>query len=833
MRGARAALRRAGIIGFGALALVLLASGIAKGDYARFVIASIAFNAIAVLSLSVLAEASGIWSLAHTAFMALGAYATANLAQAGAPIELIVPGVALAAAAIGFVIGTVSGRFSILYFALLTLAVTLTSAELIGRLERFTGGDQGLVVDPVPCWITGGIITADNAPQTTVILAVLAFLIADLVIKGAPGRRWRAVKSQRIASTAIGLTPYRANAHAFAFSAGLAGVAGVSLAVTLGVLDPLIFNLNGAIMLIVGTVVGGIGSFFGAVLGAAFTLGVPELGRSVPDVAAFALGATMIAVLLLLPQGLGPALLGVLARGKRANPRGPDAAGLASVEQLARELMPACTSALRIRSLSVAFGGLQVLKDVSLEVSPGQTVGLIGPNGAGKTTLINVLSGFVRPSRCERFSFGDLDLRRAPPQARLRLGIGRTFQHAELFGALTLREMLAVAAGQRAAAPPGLIDRILTGLNLDAYADAYPHTLPFGVQKVADIARALAAGANWVALDEPFSGLDGAEIAEVRAILHGMKAAGVSILIIDHAVQEVLGLADHVVVLNFGEVLAADSPAAISGNAEVQAAYFGSAARRSAAEHAPSAPAPALLEVQDVGHRYSGVLALQHVALTIGRGAFHAVLGPNGAGKSTLAQIMSGLLAPTTGRVVAHAPGRRRRTGTILPGVSLVPEGRRLFGQLTIEENLIVAGYGAGLGSEQIRQRLDALATHLPETLRSGLRSRYAVSLSGGERQIVALVRALMAEPELLIIDEPSMGLAPSVIDRVYAILARLHAEGAAVVVVEQIATHAAEHAEVLHLLSRGRIVYSGAASGANAEDAIKVSYVGHVELDG
>ena len=180
---------------------------------------------------------------------------------------------------------------------------------------------------------------------------------------------------------------------------------------------------------------------------------------------------------------------------------------------------------------------------------------------------------------------GATDFQKATPQARLGQGMGRTFQHGELFDDLTIREMLAVAASRREmASSPGahqlsttvIVDRILDCLNLRHVAEAYPEELPFGIKKVADIARTLAAGAKFIALDEPFSGLDSAEIGELRAILSGMKAAGVSILIIDHAVQEVLNIADHVVVLDFGTVLASGSPLEISNNIEVQKAYFGS-----------------------------------------------------------------------------------------------------------------------------------------------------------------------------------------------------------------------------------------------------------------
>lgn len=582
--------RRVVIIVTGALALVLLSTGVVKGDYHKFIFASVAFNAITVLSLSLLAGSSGIWSLGHIAFIAIGAYASANLSAAGIPLEVIFPLVICSAALVGYVLGLSAGRFSILYFGLLTLAVALTTGELIGRFSSFTGGDQGLSVPPMKSWIFGKTFTSENAPQVSVVLATFVFLVSDFVIKGAPGRRWRAVKSQRIASTAIGLTPYRANANALAFSAGIASIGGVACALTLGFIDTLIFNLNSGIMLIVGTVVGGIGSFLGAVVGALFIVGIPELGRNFPDVAAFVLGIAMVLVLLLMPRGLAPALVSYVAKlagfhTRDTQPAVPGAAAVGSISRLTRELMPACDRPLRIVGLSVSFGGLKVLNNISLNVPAGRTIGLIGPNGAGKTTLINVLSGFVVPWKCEALSLGEADLRKVAPQGRLAQGIGRTFQHGELFDELTVRETLTVAADRRiTGSSPTLtqlssseiVERILDGLNLGHVAEAYPEELPFGIRKVVDIARTLAVGAKLVALDEPFSGLDRTEIAELRAILAGMKEAGVSILIIDHAVQEILDIADHIVVLNFGTVLATGSSMEISTNTEVQKAYFGS-----------------------------------------------------------------------------------------------------------------------------------------------------------------------------------------------------------------------------------------------------------------
>ena len=567
----------------------------AFGDYGKLLVATIAFNAIAVLALSTLAGTTGIWSLGHTTFIALGAYLGANLAGLKIPIEVIVPAAALAAALLGYVLGLSAGRFSILYFGLLTMAVALTGMETIGRLLRFTGGDQGMPMPAVSSLLARRSLGSGDALAIALLLGMLAFLAADIVVKGPRGRRWRAIKSHRMASMSLGLVPHRENALAFAFSAALASAAGVAASLAIGYLEPESFNLDAGVWLIVATVVGGIASFWGAIVGAAFIVVVPELSRGLRDVSAFALGFAMVGVLLFMPRGLVPSLF---ALGRRLKSRLPQPANTekssravdsdisARIAALAAELMPAADRSLIVEDLSVTFGGLKALQGISLEVPAGKTVGLIGPNGAGKTTLLNVLSGYVVPSECKSLRLGNSDLRAVPPYRRLRLGFGRTFQHAELFNELTIREMLMVAASVGRAQTPGhrkstlkpreMTQRILDGLDLNRVADRFPEELPFGIQKVADIGRILAIGPSLVALDEPFSGLDHTEIRELRAILQGMKTAGVSILIIDHAVQEVLNISDHVVVLDFGQVIAFGAPQEIQRNPEVQRAYFGS-----------------------------------------------------------------------------------------------------------------------------------------------------------------------------------------------------------------------------------------------------------------
>lgn len=561
------------------------------GDYLSFIIVGMCTTAIAVVALTALAGMSGIWSLGHAAFMALGAYLAANLPNYGVPLEGILLIAALTAATTGFVLGLCAGRFSILYFGLLTLAISLAAFEVVSNWKQMTGGDEGIIVPPIWSIVAAGDLSIDEGPVVSIVLATAVWLVWELLGHSTLGRRWLAIKSQRTAATAIGLVPHRQNALIFAISAATASVSGICLAVAIGYLDPESFSLHAGVMLIVAAVVGGIGSLPGAIVGSMFIVGVPELARGAPDIAGFAFGIATILVLLFLRKGVVPTLSGLLPGRSRRKALDASEARLdakadgdAFAALVARLVQPASES-LVVEGLSVRFGGVKALQNVTLTVEPGRICGLIGPNGAGKTTLLNVLSGYVQPSEYRRLSLGGIDLASLTPYARIGYGFGRTFQHAELFGELTVRQNFEVAAagarpgarGESGLSPNAVADLLVRGLGLEEVADAYPSELPFGIQKVADIGRALAVGANVVALDEPFSGLDSNEAAELRAILTGLRAVGASILIIDHAVQEVLELADEVVVLDFGQVLARGTPSEIAVNEDVRRAYFGSA----------------------------------------------------------------------------------------------------------------------------------------------------------------------------------------------------------------------------------------------------------------
>lgn len=238
--------------------------------------------------------------------------------------------------------------------------------------------------------------------------------------------------------------------------------------------------------------------------------------------------------------------------------------------------------------------------------------------------------------------------------------------------------------------------------------------------------------------------------------------------------------------------------------------------------------AASLVSVKDIVHRYDGVLALDGVDLDVSAGSFIAILGPNGAGKSTLAQILAGALRPMKGKIEldgVDVTSRAGRRSLFDAGVALIPEGRRLFGQLSVDENLMLGAYGKPRAERDARKA--SVYKLMPDAIRNG-KDRAAVTLSGGEQQMLAVGRALMAQPRVLVIDEPSLGLAPILTDRVYEVLADLRRKGVAVVVFEQLATHAMKYADQIIVIDHGSISHRGSVDDEATAEALRLGYLGH-----
>jgi branched-chain amino acid transport system ATP-binding protein len=235
------------------------------------------------------------------------------------------------------------------------------------------------------------------------------------------------------------------------------------------------------------------------------------------------------------------------------------------------------------------------------------------------------------------------------------------------------------------------------------------------------------------------------------------------------------------------------------------------------------------LELIGVGHRYGrGVVALRDVNLTVEASTFTLILGPNGAGKTTLANIMGGLLKPTAGQIRAWgAPTRYRESAAFNSlGIFLVPEHRRLFYRLTVRENIMLGAYAIREPRAALEGRLRSMLELFPSAIRDRLELS-AGSVSGGEQQLVAIARALIANPKLVILDEPSLGLAPRAIETVYELLAAAGGGGTTIVVIEQSGAVALRYATHIAILDRGAEVYHGAADSITPEQILEIGYVG------
>lgn len=238
-------------------------------------------------------------------------------------------------------------------------------------------------------------------------------------------------------------------------------------------------------------------------------------------------------------------------------------------------------SLLEVDSVSVVFGGVRALDNVSLEVEPGKLVGLIGPNGAGKSTLLGVMSGLVR-SQSGRVRFAERDVTGEPPYRRAALGMSRSFQRLELWGSMTVRENIVTAADfsmrarDKSVSSHSVADEMLSRFNLQPFADTRASDLPSGLARVAEVARAVACSPKLLLLDEPSAGLDDAESRSLTDTLMGITATGTSILLVEHHVEMVMRACSQIYVLDFGSVIASGPPEKVRSSELVQAAYLGS-----------------------------------------------------------------------------------------------------------------------------------------------------------------------------------------------------------------------------------------------------------------
>jgi ABC-type branched-subunit amino acid transport system ATPase component len=518
---------------------------------------------------------------------------------------------------------------------------------------------------------------------------------------------------------------------------------------------------------------------------------------------------------------------------------------------------------LRLDNVQRHFGGVHAVDGVSLEVEQGSIHGLIGPNGAGKTTLVNVITGYV-PFQSGRAWLESDELTGRPAHRIAALGVSRTFQNIRLFKDLTALENVLI--GMHARRGDDTLAQLATlpvfrrdqrgrveeaqrlmetvGLSASEVGHRAAGTLPYGDQRRLEIARSLAIKPRLLILDEPAAGMNPSEKQGIRELIERLNADGLTILLIDHDMRLVMGVCKRVAVLDFGRKIAEGTPTEVSTDAGVIKAYLGTGGDKvvtsapgasgiGAADaliegtggRPPAEPKQAILDVDDLTVRYGAITAVRSASLRVAAGEVVALIGANGAGKSTILNTLCGLIRPDSGTAVFDGLDlTTAKPSTIVRrGLVQVPEGREILARQTVLENLELATWGRHNGTvakeiESVMKRFPILAER--RALRAG-------TLSGGEQQMLAIARGLLAKPRLLLLDEPSLGLAPQMVDEVFRAIQEIHEEGTTILLVEQNALRALEIADRAYVLETGQIQLTGTGEDLLHNPAVRRAYLG------
>jgi branched-chain amino acid transport system permease protein len=548
---------------------------------------------MAGLGLNLLLGYAGQLSLGHAALLASGAFAASIVVDRwSAPMFLAWPAAAVAGGVVALAIGLPALRLRGLYLALVTIVFALTMQYSVLRWQVFTRGSAGAAL-PRRLW--GDRILTDTSVylSITLLLVLGVWLVDRNVMRTKLGRAFRIIREDETAAQAFAVDVTRYKLLAFVLSGAVAGLGGAFYGSAIGLVNSDVFSLDLSLRIVLFVIIGGVGHRWGVVAVAVLFSLTPKLPEFLRGYDLVVAAGIVLYNVVRLPGGLAGLIGHVRERvaTQRVDPEEPRVPNLAAVARaVPHEQTP--DELLAVEGITVRFGGLVAVDDVSISVPGRRIVGIIGPNGAGKSTLFNAVSGFVAATG--RVQLDGVALDELPPHARARAGLGRTFQLVGLAKDLSVRENVLLAQHRAAAYGDAAalvftraVDRVerelgalagevVAGLGFERYADTPVRELSGGQQRLVELAAVLATAPKLLMLDEPTAGLSPAAAENLAERLHALRDDyGQSILLIEHNVPLVLDLCDFVYVMNAGSLLAQGTTSELARRPEVLSAYLG------------------------------------------------------------------------------------------------------------------------------------------------------------------------------------------------------------------------------------------------------------------
>ncbi|CDY77075.1 Branched-chain amino acid transport ATP-binding protein LivG (TC 3.A.1.4.1) [Caballeronia glathei] len=561
-----------------AIAVALVPFVFTLSPYVLNIFMQAATYAIAVLGMTVVLGYTGQINLAQATFFGLGAYAVGlGTVVLGLNFWItLLLGIGMATVA-GFVLGLTTLRLGGHYLAMITISFQQIFDLVLVNWADVTRGPDGIAGIARPSIF--GFLFADDRFYLLLCTVFLYGAIAFVwwLPQTRTGRAMRAVRENELAAEVTGVDTLRVKVIAFTLSAALAGIGGAFYAAGFAYISPDNFNFARSIEFLTMVLLGGADSAFGGVFGTGLLIVLPEWLRFLKDIYLAVYGLAVILIMVFLPTGIW----GII-RGRADKFRKHAAVEVDGIAALKFDVpLGDPAPILRIVDVQKHFGGVKAVDGISLEVARGTVHTLIGPNGSGKTTTLNVLNGIYKATGGSIF-FDGADITAMTPHQRAGLGIGRTFQNIRLFASMSVLENVMVGA-QRANNPVGasraaLQERALSALKFVNMADQ-AHTivknLPYGHQRLVEIARALAGHPSFLLLDEPAAGLNQTEKQSLGELLKRLKGHGLTIFLIEHDISLIEQVSDTITVLNFGKKIAEGEPGYVLRHPDVVAAYLG------------------------------------------------------------------------------------------------------------------------------------------------------------------------------------------------------------------------------------------------------------------